>query len=95
MIVIKAFTEDANQQRAGEACLPLCLRIIGSTIYQYRPTGREADGLVPGFFAALPLTGFALIRYRDGSVNEQAKGQILAGQEAHSNDALPLYETYQ
>jgi len=73
--------------------LPLCLREIGSTIYQYRPTGESADGLVPGIFAVLPITGFALIRFQDGSVNERAKEKILAGLEAHGSHAIPVYET--
>ena len=77
----------------GTEPLPLCLREIGSTIYQYRPTGESADGLVPGLFAALPITGFALIRYHDGSVNDRAKEKILAGLEAHESRALPFYET--
>ena len=73
--------------------LPLCLREIGSTIYQYRPTGESVDGLVPGIFAVLPITGFALIRYHDGSVNERAKEKILAGLETHGSHAIPVYET--
>jgi hypothetical protein len=77
----------------GDAPRMIACDVISSTIYQYRLTGEEADGLVPGIFAALPITGFTLIHYQDGSVNEQAKGQILAGQEAHDNAALPLYET--
>ncbi len=91
--VINRADEEAGEQHPGTEPLPLCLREIGSTIYQYRPTGESADGLLPGFFAALPITGFALIRYHDGSVNDQAKEKILAGLEAHGNDALPLYET--
>ncbi len=71
----------------------LCLRAIGSTTYQYRPTGEEASGLMPGLFAALPLTGFALIRFADGSVNERAKEKILAGMEAHGAAAAPFYES--
>ena len=55
--------------------------------------GESADGLVPGLFAALPITGFALIRYHDGSVNDRAKEKILVGLEAHESHALPFYET--
>ncbi len=69
---------------AGER--PLCLREIGSTVYSYRPTGERLDGLVPGIFAALPITGFALIQYDDGSVNEKAKAKLL-------HAPLPHYET--
>jgi hypothetical protein len=92
--VIEAATdEEARAQQSGAESLPLCLREIGSTIYQYRPTGESADGLVPGLFAALPITGFALVRFQDGSVNEQAKAKILAGLEAREEHALPFYET--
>jgi hypothetical protein len=91
--VIDISVSDAGGQQSGVESLAVCLREIGSTIYQYRPTGESADGLLPGFFAALPITGFALIRYADGSVNEQAREKILAGLEAHGSAALPLYET--
>jgi len=72
---------------------PLCLRRVGSTTYQYRPTGESADGLQPGLFAALPITGFALIRFADGSVNEKAKQKVVAGLEAHGSRALLFYES--
>jgi len=91
--VIDVADGEAGDQQTGVKVLPLCLREIGSTIYQYRPTAESADGLVPGIFAALPITGFALIRYHDGSVNEQAREKILAGLEAHGSHALPVYET--
>ncbi len=93
--VIEAADDEARVQHAGGESLPLCLREIGSTIYQYRPTGESADGLTPGLFAALPITGFALIRFQDGSVNERAKEKILAGLEKREGHALPFYETDQ
>jgi hypothetical protein len=91
--VIEAADEEAGAQQSGGESLPLCLREIGSTIYQYRPTGESADGLAPGLFAALPITGFALVRFQDGSVNERAKANIQAGLEAREQSALPFYET--
>jgi hypothetical protein len=91
--VIEATDDETGTQHAGVEALPLCLREIGSTIYQYRPTGESANGLVPGLFAALPITGLALIRFQDGSVNEQAKAKIQAGLEAREQHALPFYET--
>jgi len=72
---------------------PLCLREIGSTTYQYRPTGEKADGLTPGLFAALPITGFALTQFADGSVNEKARQKILTGMESHQGQAIPFYES--
>src|SRR5713101_7265371 len=90
---IDILDSEVGELPPGAELLPLCLREIGSTIYQYRPTGESADGLVPGIFAVLPITGFALIRYQDGSVNERAKEKILAGLEAHGSHALPVYET--
>jgi len=91
--VIEVVEGETGAQYSGTESLPLCLREIGSTIYQYRPTGESADGLVPGLFAALPITGFALIRFQDGSVNKRAKAKILAGLEAREQYALPFYET--
>ena len=91
--VIEAAVVEAGTEHSGVESLPLCLREIGSTIYQYRPTGESAEGLVPGLFAALPITGFALIRFQDGSVNERAKEKILAGLEKREGHALPFYET--
>ena len=55
--VIDAVDVEAGNQGFGTSALPLCLREIGSTIYQYRPTGESADGLLPGIFAVLPITG--------------------------------------
>jgi hypothetical protein len=72
--------------------LPLCLRTIGSTIYQYHPTGESVAGLIPGLFAALPITGVALIRFADGSVNEKARQKMQAGLTSHGKHALPWYE---
>lgn len=65
---------------------PFCLRKVGSTIYQYLPTGESAAGLQPGLFAALPITGFALVQYDDGTVNESAKSKLLQA-------GLNFYET--
>jgi hypothetical protein len=91
--VIDILDSEVGEYPPGTELLPFCLREIGSTIYQYRPTGESADGLVPGIFATLPITGFALIRYHDGSVNDRAKEKIHAGLEAHGSHALPFYET--
>ena len=90
---IDILDNEVGELPPGAELLPLCLREIGSTIYQYRPTGESADGLVPGIFAVLPITGFALIRDLDGSVNERAREKILAGLEAHGSHAIPVYET--
>jgi hypothetical protein len=91
--VIEVVESEAGRHRAGTAEFPLCLRQIGSTIYQYHPTGESCEGLVPGVFAVLPITGFALIRDLDGTVNERAKEKIMAGLEAHGRHAIPVYET--
>src|SRR5207237_4496979 len=73
-----------NAPAPGEAA-PFCLREIGSTIYSYRPTGESADGLRPGIFAVLPITGFALIQLSDGAVNERAKAKIEAAQQKNGD----------
>lgn len=63
------------------------LRTIGGVTYTYAPTGEDASGLRPGFFARLPLTHFDLIRRDDGSVNERGKSEIeAAGIEMHEED---------
>jgi len=76
-----------------QSARPLCLRAIGSTVYQYHPTCESAAGLAPGIFAALPITGVALIRFADGSVNERARANVEAGLAAHGEQALPWYES--
>jgi hypothetical protein len=91
--VIEVVESEAGTRSSDTARFPLCLRQVGSTVYQYHPTGESADGLIPGIFAVLPITGFALIRYQDGSVNERAKEKILVGLEAHGSHAIPVYET--
>ncbi len=78
--------EAATEVLELEGESPICLRKVGSTIYQYQPTGESAEGLQPGLFAALPITGFALIQYDDGTVNESAKAKL---QQA----GLNFYET--
>ncbi|HLJ34446.1 MAG TPA: hypothetical protein VKU38_12365 [Ktedonobacteraceae bacterium] len=83
---------ESGDTSANAFTRPLCLRATGSTIYQYRPTGESEDGLAPGLFAILPITGFALIRFADGSVNERAKEKVLAGLESHGEYAIPFYE---
>lgn len=59
-------------------------RRIGSTTYFYEPSGDSAEGLEPGVFAALPITGFALIQHPDGSVNEPIRQKLEAA-------VLPYY----
>jgi hypothetical protein len=81
-----------NAPAPGETA-PFCLREIGSTIYSYRPTGESAAGLRPGIFAALPITGFALIQMSDGAVNDRAKAKIEEAQEKNGDMALPFYES--
>ena len=65
---------------------PICLHKVGITVYQYWPTGELAEGLQPGLFAGLPITGFALIQYDDGTVNESAKDKL-------KQAGLNFYET--
>ena len=71
----------------------VCVRKIGSTLYEYRPTGEEVKEWEPGFILGLPITGFALIQYADGTVNEKAKAKVLAGRERNGEMSLPFYET--
>jgi hypothetical protein len=77
----------------GEGQRPLCLRQTGSTIYQYRPSGERAEEREEGYMLALPITGFALIKHTDGSVNSLAREKLLAGLGKNGEAALPFYET--
>jgi len=96
-VIAERIPDDAEGEGSADnqryPARPLCLRAIGSTVYQYRPTGESAEGLVPGIFATLPITGVALIRFADGSVNERARENVEAGFSAHGEQALPWYES--
>jgi hypothetical protein len=86
--------EQAAFTQAGqEGQHPFCLRRIGTTMYQYQPTGEQVTAWSEAFVLALPLTGFSLIQYADGSVNERAKTKLLTGQEIQGDRCLPFYET--
>lgn len=73
--------------------LPLCLRELGSTRYEYRPTGEQAEGWQCAFVLSVPITGFALTQDVDGQVNERAKRLLLKAQEERGKQAIPFYET--
>ena len=73
--------------------LPLCMRQIGSTLYEYEPTGEEVAAWEPGFILGLPISNIALIQFEDGSVNEKAREKLLKGREMNQGSALPFYET--
>jgi hypothetical protein len=68
---------------------PFAIRMIGDTTYTYHPTGESPDGLAPGIFARLPLTGLTMITDGDGT--------LTAGQERAKNrlveTTLPVYES--
>ena len=85
--------DEANVVFEQEGERPVCLRKIGSTIYEYRPTGEEVKEWEPGFILGLPITGIALIQYADGTVNEKARAKLLAGTAQNGDMALPFYET--
>lgn len=89
--VIPAALSESTQALEGQG--PLCLRRIGSTVYQYQPTNEEVTGWSEAFILALPLTGFSLIQYVDGSVNQQAKQKLLEAQGRQGAMHLPFYET--
>ncbi len=85
--------DEANEVFEQEGERLVCLRKIGSTIYEYRPTGEEVKEWEPGFILGLPITGIALIQYGDGTVNEKARAKLLAGTAKNGDMALPFYET--
>ncbi len=55
------------------------VRMIGSTAYYFNPSGESVVGLDEGVFASVPITGFALIKRADGSVQEQAEAALRRG----------------
>ena len=85
--------EEAEAVFERDGGLPLCLRRIGSTVYEYTPTGESVTDWQPGFIMAIPITSIALIRDGDGSVNERAKKGLEAGLERNKNAAISFYET--
>lgn len=74
------------EEQPGGVTLPLYERQIGDTLYVYTPTGEPTQGLTPGVFAALPITGFSLIKRANGTVQEHAK-QVL------DQTGYPIQET--
>jgi hypothetical protein len=57
----------------------LYTRTHASTTYTYEPTGEDLHArFEPGIFAALPLHGFALVRNRDGSLDERRASKLEA-----------------
>jgi hypothetical protein len=55
----------------------LYTRTLASTTYAYAPTGEDRHAsFEPGIFAALPLHGFALIRDRDGTMDERRASKL-------------------
>jgi hypothetical protein len=85
--------EGALQTFEREGHHPLCLRRIGSTTYDYYPTGERVTAWEPGFILGLSITGIALIQHQDGSVNTRAKDRLLMGMEHNGHMALPFYQT--
>jgi hypothetical protein len=51
-------------------------RHIGSVAYLYPPTGESDAGLEPGIFGAFPITGFALVKRADGTVDGRAQARL-------------------
>ncbi len=85
--------EQAQVREEHEGRPSLFLRRCGSTVYAYTPTNEPVTAWTEAFLAALPLTGFSLIQYADGSVNEQAKQKLHRAQEKNGEMSLPVYET--
>lgn len=84
--------DQAESTEELEGQPPLCLRRSGSTVYQYTPTGEQVTAWEKAFILALPLTGFSLIQYAGGGVNEQAKQKLLEAQDKQGEMRLPFYE---
>jgi hypothetical protein len=84
---------EASSVRPRPSGPPLCHLEVGSTLVTYRPTGESEEGLSPGIFAVLPITGIALIKFDDGTVNEKAKAKLARAYERNGDLALPHYES--
>lgn len=84
--------DQAESTIVREGQLSLCLRRNGSTVYSYSPTEESVTAWEEAFILALPLTGFTLIQYADGSVNTQAKQKLQAASEQNGMGQLPVYE---
>jgi hypothetical protein len=61
---------------AGQEPGEIAFREMPSFRYSYTPSGESVAGLTPGIFGIFPLTGVALIKREDGTVNEEAEGRI-------------------
>lgn len=69
----------AAGERVGEmdGGRQLYTRTHASTTYTYEPTGEDTGAsFEPGIFAALPLHGFALVKNRDGSLDERRAAKL-------------------
>ncbi|HEU5381597.1 MAG TPA: hypothetical protein VFV38_39755 [Ktedonobacteraceae bacterium] len=83
---------EAKSTEVLEGQRPFCLRQIGSTVYQYRPSDEQVTHWSAGFILALPLTGFTLVQYVGGGVDEEAKKKLLKAQVRQGAMQLPFYE---
>ncbi len=65
-----------------------------ATAFSFCPTGEEIpnEAYQPGFAMWTPITGVALIKRADGSVNEKGLAHLEEGVERHGEAALPWYE---
>lgn len=86
-------TEQAESLTALPGARAVCVRCIGSTIYDYRPTDEKVSAWEEAFVLALPLTGFTLIQDAEGNVNDRAKEKLLEAMSIQGPMSLPMYET--
>lgn len=63
-------------------------RRIGSTTYLFTPSGEDTQGLVPGFFARLPLTNLAFV---DGNMGEEDRKKWQKARDKAKEAGLPHY----
>lgn len=70
------------------------MRTIGSTTYSFTPTGEGVlgDSYQPGFFGAFPISGVALIKRDDGTVNAKAEDRLKGAEQARPDISLPWYD---
>lgn len=89
--LIPADQAETRQEVKGQPSL--YLRRCGSGVYPFVPSGEKVTAWTEAFVLALPLTGFSLIQYASGDVNEQAKRKLQDAWVKNGEMCLPVYET--
>lgn len=63
------------------------LRRVGSLLYAYHPTGEDASGLRPGFFASLPITHATFV---NGEMSQEQRRHWEEARETVKETSVPF-----